>query len=87
MAFSLVCTAQPKPLGRMVDLSGHRVHLHCEGRGPETVVMIHGTPRFSFHFALVQPKVAGFARVCVYDRAGDAWSEPVPGATVGAHFR
>ncbi len=79
-AFSVVCIAQPKPFGRMVDLSGgHRVHLHCEGRGAETVIMIHGTPRFSFHFALVQPKVAELARVCVYDRAGDAWSEPVPG--------
>ena len=79
IAFSVVCAAQPKPFGRMVELGGRRIHLHCEGRGAETVVMIHGTPRFSFHFALVQPKVASFARVCVYDRAGDAWSDSVPG--------
>ena len=85
-AVSLVCGAQPKPFGRMVELGGYRLHLHCSGRGAETVVMIHGTPRFSFHFALVQPKVAEFARVCVYDRAGDAWSEPAPGQPSASIF-
>jgi pimeloyl-ACP methyl ester carboxylesterase len=70
----------------MVDLGGHRVHLHCEGQGSPTVVLLHGTPRFSFHFALVQPKVAEFARVCVYDRAGDAWSDPVPGQPTAEIF-
>ena len=79
MMFYLAAAAEPQPFGEMVKLGGHRVHLHCEGTGSPTVVLIHGTPRFSFHFALVQPMVAGFARVCVYDRAGDAWSEPVPG--------
>jgi pimeloyl-ACP methyl ester carboxylesterase len=72
-------SAQPLPFGRLVGVGGHRAHLHCEGKGPVTVLLLHGTPRFSFHFALVQPKVAEFARACVYDRAGDAWSDPVPG--------
>ena len=71
--------AEPPPFGKLVKLEGHRVHLHCEGSGSPTVVLLHGTPRFSFHFSLVQPDVARFARVCVYDRAGEAWSDPVPG--------
>jgi pimeloyl-ACP methyl ester carboxylesterase len=70
----------------MVNLGGHGVHLHCEGDGPATVLLLHGTPRFSFHFALIWPKVAEFARVCVYDRAGDAWSEPVPGQPTAEIF-
>ncbi len=81
LAFSprLAGLAQPKPFGQLVKIGGHRLHLHCEGKGPVTVLLLHGTPRFSFHFSLVQPRVAKFARVCVYDRAGDAWSEPIPG--------
>ena len=78
--------AQPKPYGEMVKLGGHAVHLHCEGSGDVTVLLLHGTPRFSFHFALLQPKVARFARVCVYDRAGDAWSAPIPGQPTVAIF-
>jgi pimeloyl-ACP methyl ester carboxylesterase len=78
IALALLAVAA-SPFGKMVELGGHRVHLHCEGKGFPAVVLIHGTPRFSFHFALVQQKVAEFARVCVYDRAGDAWSDPVPG--------
>jgi pimeloyl-ACP methyl ester carboxylesterase len=70
--------AHPAPFGQLLELSGHRVHYHCEGRGSQTVVLLHGTPRFSFHFALIQPGIAKFARVCTYDRAGDAWSEAVP---------
>jgi pimeloyl-ACP methyl ester carboxylesterase len=83
---ALALLAAVSPFGKMVDLGGRRVHIHCEGTGSPTVVLLHGTPRFSFHFALVQPKVAGFARVCVYDRAGDAWSEPVPGQPTAEIF-
>ncbi len=78
--------AQPKPYGEMVKLGGHEVHMHCEGSGDVTVLLLHGTPRFSFHFALLQPKVARFARVCVYDRAGDAWSGAIPGQPAAAIF-
>ena len=82
----LAWSAQPKPYGRLVKLAGHSVHLHCQGTGDVTVLMLHGTPRFSFHFALLQPEVARFARVCVYDRAGDAWSAPIPGQPTAAIF-
>ena len=46
----LAFDAQPKPYGKMVKLAGHEVHLHCEGSGDVTVLLLHGTPRFSFHF-------------------------------------
>lgn len=85
-ALLLATLAAPPPFGKLVTLGGHRVHLYCEGQGPATVLLLHGTPRFSFHFALVWPKVAEFARVCVYDRAGDAWSEPASGQPTAAIF-
>jgi len=37
-----------------------------------------GAGDFSFDWALVQPEAAKFTRVCTYDRAGYAWSEPGP---------
>ena len=42
------------------------------------MVMIVGAG-FSFDWGLVQTEVAGFTRVCTYDAAGTAWSDPGPG--------
>lgn len=78
--------AEPAPWGTIVNIGGHQVHLRCEGAGPVLVLLVPGTPRFSFHFALVMPKVATFARVCAYDRAGDAWSEPIAGQPTARIF-
>jgi pimeloyl-ACP methyl ester carboxylesterase len=60
-------------LGTLVDVGGHRVHLYCIGTGTPTVMIIGG---FSFDWALVQPEVAKFTRVCTYDASGNAWSDP-----------
>ncbi len=86
LAAALAATV-PAPHGQLTTVwQGHRVHLHCEGQGPATVLILHGTPRFSFHYALVQQAAARVARVCVYDRAGDAWSDPVPGQPTAEIF-
>jgi len=68
----------PKPIGKMVDVGGHRVHLHCTGRGRPTVVVENGFDEFSFDWVMVQAGVERFTRVCTYDRAGYAWSDPGP---------
>lgn len=70
--------AQPAPRGQMVDLGGHRLHVICAGRGMPTVILESGFEEFSFDWILVQSKVARFSRVCSYDRAGYAWSDPGP---------
>lgn len=70
--------ARPAPPGRLVDIGGYRLHLHCTGSGSPTVVLLHGFADFSFTWALVQPGVAQVTRVCSYDRAGNAWSDPGP---------
>ena len=69
--------APPAP-GRMVDVGGHSLHIRCTGRGAPTVVVESGLGDVSTDWTLVQTRVAEFARVCTYDRAGYAWSEPGP---------
>jgi pimeloyl-ACP methyl ester carboxylesterase len=68
----------PPPPGRMVDLGGHSLHVLCTGSGAPTVVVENGLGDFSFDWALVQGPVSKFARICTYDRAGYAWSDPGP---------
>jgi hypothetical protein len=63
------------PLGRLVDLGGRKLHLHCTGNGSPTVVIEAGASSFAIDFALVQSQVAHIARVCSYDRAGMGWSD------------
>ena len=66
----------PAP-GEMVDAGGYDLHLYCRGEaGAPSVVMDSGLGGTVLDWQLVQPEVAGFARVCTYDRAGMGWSEP-----------
>jgi pimeloyl-ACP methyl ester carboxylesterase len=67
----------PAP-GRLIDISGRKLHLYCTGKGTPTVVLMAGGGAFSIDWALVQPRVAEDTRVCSYDRAGLAWSDPGP---------
>ncbi|HET9703414.1 MAG TPA: alpha/beta hydrolase [Vicinamibacterales bacterium] len=64
----------PAP-GQFIDVGGHRLHVHCVGRGDVAVVFESGIAASSVSWALVQPRVGAFARACVYDRAGLAWSD------------
>jgi pimeloyl-ACP methyl ester carboxylesterase len=67
----------PAMPGRLVDVGGYRIHLHCTGAGSPTVFILGAG--FSFDWARVQPQVAKFATVCTYDVSGTAWSDPGPG--------
>jgi pimeloyl-ACP methyl ester carboxylesterase len=66
------------PPGQLVDVGGHRLHLHCVGEGSPTVVLDAGLGAFSLDWGAVQPEIATSTRVCAYDRAGLGWSEPGP---------
>lgn len=66
------------PPGRLVDVGGHRLHLHCVGSGGPTVILEGGKGGTSLEWSLVQPELAAATRVCAYDRAGTGWSEPGP---------
>jgi pimeloyl-ACP methyl ester carboxylesterase len=66
------------PPGRLIDIGGRKLHLYCSGKGAPTVILMAGGNAFSIDWALVQPRIAGNTRVCSYDRAGVAWSDPGP---------
>lgn len=70
--------SRPQPPGKLVDLGGHKLHVNCTGKGSPTVVIENGLGDFSFDWILVRTKVAAFTRICTYDRAGYAWSDPGP---------
>lgn len=74
---ALSAIAQPYPApGKLIDVGGYRVHLYCTGASSPTVIIAGAAG--SFDWALVEPEVAKFARVCTWDRSGTAWSEPGP---------
>jgi pimeloyl-ACP methyl ester carboxylesterase len=66
--------ANPMP-GRLIDVGGHSLHLHCTGSGSPVVVMEAGGGLMSADLERISEAVAGDTRVCVYDRAGRGWSE------------
>lgn len=69
------------PPGRMVDIGGRKLHLHCTGTGSPTVILEAGASSFALDWTLVQEEVARSNRVCSYDRAGFGWSDPSRSAT------
>jgi pimeloyl-ACP methyl ester carboxylesterase len=69
------------PPGKLVDVGGWRLHINCTGEArasQPTVILEAGAGAFSVEWSLVQPRVASYARVCSYDRAGDGWSDLGP---------
>ena len=63
------------PPGVLVDVGGHRLHVICRGSGSPVVLLESGIAASSLSWAMVQPEIAKFTRVCAYDRAGLAWSD------------
>jgi len=63
--------------GQLIDVDGHRMHLHCSGTGSPTVVLEPGAGDMASTMAWIAPAVARDTRVCVYDRPGRGWSDPV----------
>jgi pimeloyl-ACP methyl ester carboxylesterase len=69
----------PEMPGRLVATdAGHRLHIWCTGRGAPTVVLLNGGGGFSIDWIPIQRPLAEKTRVCSYDRAGYAWSDPPP---------
>ena len=65
--------------GQLVEVGGHRLHIHCTGTGSPTVVLEGGLGEpATMMEGWIAPAVASTTRVCVYDRAGRGWSDPAP---------
>lgn len=70
--------------GQLIDVGGHRLYLNCTGSGSPTVVLEPGAGLMSSDLGWIAPSVARDTRVCVYDRAGRGWSDPVTTTQDGA---
>ena len=65
--------------GKLIDIGGHRLHIHCEGKGSPTVVFDSGIGGFSLEWSKIQKNlVKNNLKVCSYDRAGYGWSDSGP---------
>jgi pimeloyl-ACP methyl ester carboxylesterase len=67
----------PAP-GRLIPVEGHRLHLYCVGSGTPTVILETGIGTDWTSWRPITSKLTESHQVCVYDRAGYAWSEPGP---------
>jgi len=68
------------PPGQMVDIDKYSLHLYCTGDPSvqPVVVVSPGSGSNVAQWPLVQPEVAKFTRICVYDRPGSGWSFVTP---------
>jgi pimeloyl-ACP methyl ester carboxylesterase/ketosteroid isomerase-like protein len=67
-----------QPPGRLINVDGRRLHIHCVGQGTPTVVIDGGAGTWSIFYSHVQRALEADARVCTYDRAGLGWSDDGP---------
>jgi pimeloyl-ACP methyl ester carboxylesterase len=89
-AYQTIATEMDKrgypPPGQMVNVNGHMMHITCTGQGSPTIILEAGAFSFSTEWYWVQQQLATTNRVCSYDRAGNGWSEPVPGLRDGLNI-
>lgn len=74
------------PLGMLVDVNGHRMHLFCQGEGSPTVIVEQGVGSQSLGWAPLNERLATITTVCAYDRPGMGYSEPIDHPTPAAEI-
>src|SRR5438876_9369169 len=63
--------------GHLIDVGGRRLYVHCRGAATPTVVLVSGLAEASTYWGgWISPAVAQNPTTCVYDRAGQGWSDP-----------
>ena len=74
------------PAGQTYTVDGHQMYLHCVGTGSPTVLLSNGLGERSPSWSWIATAVAPATRVCVYDRAGQGWSEAASGPQDGVQL-
>lgn len=65
-----------EPLGDIIDVDGRRVHVVAMGSGEPTVWLENGWLGTTLGWGSFHAALAAHTRVCAYDRAGIAYSDP-----------
>ncbi len=71
--------------GMMYEIGGRQLHLDCGGSGSPTVVLQGGLGESAGWWTRVRPTLAQNSRVCVFERAGQGWSEASSAPSDGVH--
>ena len=64
--------------GRIVEADGAHLNLDCMGSGSPTVVLDAGHQDWAPAWAVIQPRIASWTRVCSFDRPGYGFSPAGP---------
>lgn len=66
-----------KPVGRLINVNGHNMHIFAEGKGPATVVFASGwkVPSPYVDFYPLYSEISKHTKIAVYDRPGYGWSD------------
>jgi pimeloyl-ACP methyl ester carboxylesterase len=72
------------PPGRLIGVTGRRMHIRCAGGGTPAVVIIPGMGETSSDWEAVHQALASHSTACAYDRPGLGWSDPAPGRPTAA---
>ena len=72
------------PSSGSFTVGDRQLYLECSGSGSPAVILFNGLSERTPNWAWVRQGVAGEARVCAFDRAGQGWSE---GAAVAQDAR
>ncbi len=63
------------PPDQLTQLTTHRVYVDCSGEGP-TVIFINGLGVVAQSWDRIRREVGSRYRTCIYDRAGNGYSDP-----------
>lgn len=68
---------QYKPIGKVLEVSGHKMHIFTKGEGNVTVVFVSGcgTPSPYVDYYPLYSDISKHSRIAVYERPGYGWSE------------
>jgi len=71
-------TSDIPPAGKLYDVGGFKLHLDCRGdnNGMPTIVFESGSGAATPIYHHLVENLSSTHRICTYDRAGLAWSEP-----------
>jgi pimeloyl-ACP methyl ester carboxylesterase len=64
--------------GQLVEADGARVNLYCTGSGSPAVILDAGHQDWAPAWAVIQPQIAKWTRVCSFDRPGYGFSPAGP---------
>ncbi|MBU5484157.1 alpha/beta hydrolase [Clostridium sp. MSJ-11] len=65
------------PVGKMVDVNGHKINVYSKGEGNTTVVFTGGlnVPSSYADFYPLYNEISKYTKIAVYDRPGHGWSD------------